>query len=241
MTEETIHIAKQKFEQLYFSLREKEGRIYTDEQLLHLPDVKKDHPHFAEWQLRNKSYLRLKNYLAKRVFPVKILEVGCGNGWLSHRLSFLPGACITGIDINSIELHQAKRVFSHISNLHFINTAIDMIGPGESDHIIFAASIQYFSSLKEILDSAIQKLKPQGEIHILDTHFYNPGEIAAAKARTVDHFTNLGFPEMSSFYFHHTMDELSSFKHEIIYQPSFFQRQFNNNKNPFPWICIKNA
>lgn len=239
MMEEAIHITEQNFEQLYFSLREKEGRIYTDEQLLHLPGIEKEHPHFAEWQLRKESYLRLENYLRKRVFPVKILEVGCGNGWLSHRLSFLPGTGITGIDINRIELQQAQRVFTHISNLHFINTTIDTMEPGEFDHIIFAASIQYFSSLRKIIGIARQKLKQRGEIHILDTCFYKEKEVKEAQKRTVDHFDRFGFPGMSAFYFHHSLDELNSFNYEINYEPSFFQRQFYSSKNPFPWICIK--
>ncbi len=237
MIAEAIHITEKNFEQLYFSLREKEGRIYTDAQLLHLPGIEKDHPHFAEWELRKESYLRLENYLRKRVFPMKILEVGCGNGWLSQRLSLLPGSAITGYDINSIELQQAKRVFSHVTNLHFINDIEK--AEKEFDHIIFAASIQYFPSLQEIIGTSIQQLKTGGEIHIIDTHFYKKEEITGAKKRTSDHFDRLGFPEMSSFYFHHSIDDLNSFNYEIIYQPSFFQRQFYNNKNPFPWICIK--
>ena len=227
------------FEQLYCSLREKEGRIYTDEQLLQLPGIEKDHPHFAEWQLRKESYLRLENYLRKRVFPVKILEVGCGNGWLSHRLSLLQGSDITGIDINNIELQQAKKVFGHLSNLRFINTTVDAMEPGEFDHIVFAASIQYFTSPAETLLTAMQKLRPQGEIHILDTYFYKEKEIKEAKKRTVDHFERLGFPGMSAFYFHHSLDELNSFNYEIKYESSFLQRQFAGSKNPFPWICIK--
>ncbi len=170
---------------------------------------------------------------------MKILEVGCGNGWLSHRLSLIPGTDITGIDINNIELQQAERVFGDAPNLRFLNMGIESNGLPGFDHIIFAASIQYFSSVKEIIGFALSKLEPGGEIHILDTHFYKPGEIAAAKERTADHFNELGFPEMAAFYFHHTMEELKSFRYEIVYQPSFFRRQFNNEKNPFPWICIK--
>jgi ubiquinone/menaquinone biosynthesis C-methylase UbiE len=145
---------------------------------------------------------------------------------------------VAGIDINEAELKQAGRVFGD-KNLQFIYGGIGSVDLIEFDQIIFAASIQYFSSLKEIIGMAMQKLNPHGEIHILDTHFYKKGEIKEAQQRTIDHFTELGFPEMSAFYFHHSIDELNSFPNEILYQPSFFQKKLFNSKNPFPWICIR--
>jgi len=160
---------------------------------------------------------------------------------LSHRLSSLPGAAITGIDINNAELEQAKRVFGDIPNLRFLDTDISSGELGEFDHIIFAASLHYFSSPKEIISKALKKLEPQGEIHILDTAFYQPNEVTAAKERTVVYFNTLGFPGMAAFYFHHTITELSSFRYEIRYEPSFFRRQIHNDKNPFPWISIKRS
>jgi hypothetical protein len=42
-----------------------------------------------------------------------------------------------------------------------------------------------------------------------------------------------------AFIFITAIDELNSYRYEILYEPSFFRRQFNNDKNPFPWICIK--
>jgi len=236
---ETTHITHTGFEQLYTTARQKEGRMYNDEELLGLPGIEKGHPHFGEWQLRKESYLRLKKYLSKSTSPMKILEVGCGNGWLSHRLSSLPGVDITAIDINNIELQQAERVFGHFPNLQFVCTSIDSTQLCAFDHIVFAATIQYFSSLKNVIGSAMQKLKPGGEIHILDTHFYKPKEVAEAKYRTTEHYNGLGCPEMSLFYFHHTLEDLNPFRYEILYQPSFLRRRFGSDKNPFPWICIK--
>ena len=238
---EVPYITHTEFGQLYITAREKEGRMYSDDELLGLPGIDRDHPYYGEWQFRKETYLRLKKYLAKRVSTMKILEVGCGNGWLSHRLSCLPVADITAIDINPIELQQAERVFGHNPNLRFLHRSIESLEQHEFDYIIFAASIQYFSSLKKIIGSARLKLKPGGEIHILDTHFYHPGDVAEAKNRTIRHYNELGCPEMSAFYFHHTLEELDGIGYEILYQPSFLRRYFGNEKNPFPWICIKKA
>ncbi len=228
------------FEQLYTGLRKKEGRIYSDEELLYLPEIDQDHPLYDEWQIRKESYQRIKKYIEKNISPMKILEVGCGNGWLSHRLSSISGAEVTGIDINALEITQAQRVFSHHSHLNFLNSGIDTIRNHQFDLVVFAASIHYFPSLDTIIEMALTKLKRTGEIHILDTPFYKPVELADAKKRSLEHFSQLEFPEMSGYYFHHTINELRSFDPELLYQPSFFQKQIKNNKNPFPWFRIKN-
>ena len=240
MTATATHTISAGFEQLYFSLRKKEGRVYSDEELLQLPNIVKYHPLYDEWQIRKESCNRLKHYFEKRLSSLKILEVGCGNGWLAHRLSSIPGSKVTGTDINFKELEQAVRVFNHIPNLQFIHGGINAIEIEEAkyDFIVFAASIQYFSSLKEIISHAMRKLKPNGEIHIPDSPFYKPGEITAAKERSAQYFNDLGFPEMTKHYFHHSTNELNFFHFKTLYQPSLINR-LSNNKNPFPWLCIK--
>lgn len=240
MTATVIDIKLSGFEQLYSAIRDKERRVYSDEEVLQLPNIAKNHPHYDEWQIRKESCNRLKHYFEKRKASFKILEVGCGNGWLSRQLAEIPGSKVTGIDVNLTELQQAVRVFDHISNLQFIHGGIHAKETQDApyDFIVFAASIQYFSSLKEIISQAVRKLNPDGEIHITDTNFYKPREIMAAKERTIQYFSDLGFPEMTGHYFHHSTEELSSYRFKTLYQPSFINR-LSNNKNPFPWVCIK--
>jgi ubiquinone/menaquinone biosynthesis C-methylase UbiE len=240
MTTTVVHIKSGGFEQLYLLLREKEGRVYSDEEVLQLPNIAKNHPHYDEWQIRKESCNKLKQYLEKRISQPKILEVGCGNGWLANRLAEIPGSKVTGADINFTELQQAVRVFNHIPNLQFIHGGINAEGLEDSkyDIIVFAASIQYFPSLKEIINPAMRKLKANGEIHIIDTNFYPPGEISAAKERSARYYSDLGFPEMTNHYFHHSTEELNLFQVEFLYLPSLLKR-FLNNKNPFPWLRIR--
>ncbi len=64
---------------------------------------------------------RLVHYLGARKKTLEILEVGCGNGWLTHQLADIPGTRVTGLDINFTELQQAARVFSNDPNLRFIH------------------------------------------------------------------------------------------------------------------------
>src|SRR5215218_10047902 len=110
-------IARTYFEQAYISLRGKEGRIYSDEQVSELPQVTDDHLYKKEWDVRKASCKRLIEYLQKKEGPLKILEIGCGNGWLANQLATLEGASVKGVDINWIELDQAARVFADVKTL----------------------------------------------------------------------------------------------------------------------------
>ena len=241
MTPLTVNTAIDQFEKLYLRLREKEKRIYSNEEVVGLPEITEAHPHYDEWQMRKQSAKRLVAYLQKKQRPLKILEVGCGNGWLSHRLSAITASTVIGTDINFTEIQQAARVFQHVPNLHFTYTAIDAgtFEEKQFDVIVFAASIQYFPSLHTIIDAAMKLLKPNGEIHVLDSHFYSQTELTAARSRSLLYFRAAGFPEMMDFYFHHCLDDIEHHHYSLLYDPNSLFNKFSRNKNPFPWIIIQ--
>jgi len=229
------------FEQKYTSLRSKEHRMYSDEELSHLPRISEEHPHYKEWIMRRQSSARLTDYLKRKETPLKILEIGCGNGWLSRQLAGVPDSKVIGCDINFTELQQAARVFKDVPGLHFIYGDLenDLFNEEQFDIIVFAACIQYFQSLRDIVLHTNLLLKQKGEIHILDSPFYKPTETDAARNRTLIYYHELGYPEMAKSYFHHTFDELSGFPYEVLYRPTLVGRYLLGNANPFPWICIR--
>ena len=229
------------FEKLYIQLRKKEQRVYTDDEVLDLPTVPATHPHFKEWLLRKRSCEGLVKYLDKKNQPLDILEVGCGNGWLSAQLAKKISGKVVGMDINKEELTQATRVFGDISNLRFVSGDIRSTQPEYSsfDVIVFAASLQYFHSLKEIMQYAFQWLRAGGEVHILDTIFYNKNNVDAARQRTKDYYTALGYPEAAAYYYHHCIEDLKNFSAKVLYDPTSWRHKLSKDKNPFFWVCIK--
>lgn len=236
-------IAKTDFETLYIRLRQQEGRIYSDGQLKKLPDIDAAHPHYKEWLIRKKSAARLISYLEKKNKPLDILEIGCGNGWLSHRLSMIPASRVLGADINFTEIQQAAKVFQHISNLHFMYAFVEpgLFKEKRFDTIIFAASIQYFPSLNETISNMLHLLKPGGEIHILDSPFYQPVDVSPAQQRSRQYYQSAGCHQMADFYFHHSFDEIKAFDYITLSDPKSLRNKILINKNPFHWICIRAA
>jgi ubiquinone/menaquinone biosynthesis C-methylase UbiE len=231
---------RKKFEQLYIALREKERRVYTDEQVAQLPIIESSHIHSAEWAIRNRSAARLLNYLGKKNRNLTILEIGCGNGWFCGRLGDLPGSIITGLDINEFELNQAKRVFENKTNIHFRVGDIINAPPDEKmDIVIFAASIQYFPSFTQTIGKALSILNPEGEIHILDSPFYSNMEIASAQQRSYIYYRSVGYGGMAKFYFHHSIEALENYNYKMLFNPFRTVNKLLRRKDLFPWICIK--
>jgi ubiquinone/menaquinone biosynthesis C-methylase UbiE len=229
------------FEKKYICIRDKEKRLYTDNGVLGLPEIDENHPHYAEWLVRARTCKRLVDYLSSKKKPLHILEVGCGNGWLSAQLSKISNTEVYGVDINFTELEQAARVFENRGNVHFIyaDMCAGELLPMKFDVIVFAASMQYFKSLKAVVEVAMQHLNDNGEIHIIDTILYNAHETGEAKKRTQDYYASLGYPEMADHYFHHSKKELKAFHYKLMYNPDKLMNQLFRPDDIFPWICIK--
>lgn len=231
------------FEKKYIVIRSLEDRLATDEDLAKLPETAAEHPHHREWQARRRSAGRLVRYFGGRQKAQEILDVGCGNGWLTHHLAEIPGTKVTGADINFTELQQAARVFSNDPNLRFVHGDIrsGILAERAFCCIIFAASIEYFPSLKKIIHYCFSLLKPGGEIHILDSPFYRPEQIEKAKRQSQAYFASFGYPEMADYYYHHSILDLRSFHHDILYNPHSFPNRLLRVANPYPWIRITNV
>jgi len=229
------------FEKKYITTRSLENRLCTDDELLRLPDMPVDHPHYREWQVRKRSGRRLVRYLSAVKKPLDILEIGCGNGWLSHQLAEIPGTRVTGLDINFTELQQAARVFNDDPNLTFIHGDIrsGILDGRRFDHIVCSATVEYCPSFKKILHLSLSYLMSAGEIHLLDSHLYKPDELEKEKRRTLAYYTSLGYPEMADYCHHHSLNDLRSFHYDLLYNPMSLKNRFLGIRDPWPWVRIK--
>ena len=230
------------FEKMYVASRRKESRIYSDDQVVLLPFIESSHVHYHEWQVRKRSASRLFKYLENKNVPLSILEVGCGNGWLSASLAELKNSKVTGIDINKVELDQAKKVFRDRANMNFTEGGLESVFFDKKfDVIIFAASIQYFPFFDQVIGKALSLLNQKGEIHILDSQFYHNKDLEQARLRSQFYYSSIGFGEMAKFYFHHGMNSIKGFRYKLLYNPSNIKNRIFSKRDPFPWIRISTA
>lgn len=235
---------KSRFEELYFNVRKKEKRIYSDEEVLLLPLVNKDHPHSKEWLIRNRSFRNLREHLKEKNKPLQILDLGCGNGWMSNQISEINNSFVTGLDLHSFEIAQAKKIFQHNKRLTFLAGDLfedTFFQQEQFDIIVLAASIQYFPDLKQLIKRLNGLLNAEGEIHIIDSHFYSQNKLLKAKEASMHYYRGLNCSEMVHFYHHHLWSDLSEFNFKILNRSwidRFFLKTIKTKRNYFPWVVI---
>jgi ubiquinone/menaquinone biosynthesis C-methylase UbiE len=235
------------FEATYLELRGKENRIYSDDELMKLPDYEGIDSLRQEWRARKNTLGLLIKAFKKRPKGSLILELGCGNGWMSHRLATSLDSEILGLDVNNTELTRAANVFKTCSNLLFMKGDVFTVDikKGTFDIILVASSAQYFPDLKHLVSRLLELLSPSGEIHFVDSPFYSTAdEVLEAKMRSAQYFDSRGYPAMIDFYFHHTLAEIRSFKPRMLLKPTYIISKvkklvFGIPQNTFPWILIK--
>ena len=226
-------------EKLYYEVRHKEGRIITDEVLKKLPYVDDSNPYYHEWKLRAQNLQRFLKYLEKFPAPrTKILDVGCGNGWMTHQL-YDAGYDVTGADLNLEELQQAERAFGNNEKLQWLYADVlsNDIPDAPFDLVLFGASCQYFPDIDLLTKRLLPLLSTGGEIHFLDSVFYQKGEDVRAANRSNEYYASLGFPGMAAYYHHHTTDALKKAGYTKVH-PGLFSKatplqwwKYRNNKD----------
>ncbi len=235
------------FQKRYINMREAENRIYTLDQLRTLPDVPKTNPHHHEWKIRSRTAKNLRNYLHDKKAITSILEIGCGNGWLSNQIAATTDYTVVGLDVNQVELKQAAEAFKGTPTVHFVfgNIVDDIFVRNSFDIVILAAAIQYFENLPNLVNHIFPLLKERGEIHILDSPFYRTALLPQARKRSAQYFASIGHVEMEKHYFHHSLDELKALHIEVMYDPGAIKNRvlrkwLVKDLSPFPWIRISN-
>jgi hypothetical protein len=62
------------------------------------------------------------------------------------------------------------------------------------------------------------------------------------KNRTLKYYTSLGFPEMASKYFHHTLEDFKYLRYNYLYNPNSLKNKLSGfifeKDSPYPWITV---
>ena len=185
---------------------------------------------------------RLLDYLPAQK-KINVLDLGCGNGWLTNVLAKNENFHVIGIEINDEEFAQATRLFTS-DNCQFLQIDIFKTEamPIKFDYIILNASFQYFPDPVRLIEKLFDFLSESAEIHIIDSPIYKASDVPMAKKRSQEYFEKMGVADMQYQYFHHSAEMIAPFDHDYLYKPgSFLHRliqRFTGKDSPFPWIRI---
>ena len=174
----------------YATVRRAEGRGDDDPAYYRaLPFQDTTDRHWRDWRIRARSYRAfvdgvLEPAEARHQRPLRILDLGAGNGWLSYRLAqrgHRPVALdLQTNDFDGLGAHAhyeaaflpAQAEFDHLP-----------FADGQFDLTIFNASLHYATDYDAVLSEALRVLKPKGRLTILDSPVYGDGSSGAQMVR----------------------------------------------------------
>ena len=175
------------FAREYARHRAEEGRGYSGEQLLALPYLRSG-PHAGQWAIRARTFEALRARIIRPTAgrlgrPLRVLDLGAGNGWLSYRLA-LEGHHTFALDIrpDAVDgLGAAAALRRHAASMECIVAPFENVPlPSHSaDIAIFNASLHYATDLAAVLNEAARVVRHGGQIAIMDSPFY-PAEADGA-------------------------------------------------------------
>jgi len=163
--------------QQYLAVRAREGRRgKPPEYYRMLPDVSADDPHASEWRIRAESFARLCRALPPGQ-ALRVLDLGAGNGWMSHRLAVM-GHVVTAVDRLDDEedglgacRHYATRfarVLADFDALPFASHQFDLV--------VFNGSLHYAPDIPSTLARARHMLAPCGSLAVMDSPMFRHDE-----------------------------------------------------------------
>ena len=144
----------------YRAVRAREGYLgRTAEYYRMLPCVPPDDPHAAEWRIRAESFQQLQRF----VLPpggsaaVRVLDLGAGNGWLSHRLSSLGHhvVALDRLDDGEDGLGACRHYPTPFLRVQADFDALPFV-PNQFDLVVFIGSLHYAPDVPATLARALQ-------------------------------------------------------------------------------------
>lgn len=164
------------FLEQYRLVREREGyRSFSAQEYRRLPHVRAGNRQADVWNVRRQSYNRLVSSLNRK--SQLILDLGAGNGWLSHCLAKL-GHDLVAVDWLDDEDDGLGAYRHYDTNYTCVQADFDAL-PFETsqfDIVIFNASLHYSPNLENTLRKACGILKPGGRLFVMDSPTFSLDE-----------------------------------------------------------------
>jgi HemK-related putative methylase len=142
-----------------------------------------------DWRIRARSFRALLERVVQPMEtriarPMRILDVGAGNGWLANRLAGR-GHLLAAVDLR-VDARDGLGVYCHYdAEFTPVQAEYDRLpfASGQCDLVIFNASIHYSTDYVVTLREALRVLNENGRLAIIDTPVYRDAHSGEAMVR----------------------------------------------------------
>jgi SAM-dependent methyltransferase len=176
----------------YTAVRRREGRGAEEAAYyLELPFRDRTGRFTREWGIRARSYRAFLAHVlepleAERGGRLRILDLGAGNGWLSHRMA-ARGHAVAAVDL-LVDDRDGLGAFRHYpSSGSFLPLQADFdrlpFPSGHVDLVVFNGSLHYSAGLDRTLAEALRVLGSGGRIAVVDSPIYQDPESGRSMLR----------------------------------------------------------
>ncbi len=158
----------------YRFVRERDGyRVPSPEYYRSLPNVPGDDPRHAEWRIRGESLRHLEKQVLPPAGSVRVLDVGAGNGWLSHRLASLGhrAVALDRLDDDEDGLGACRHYTTPFPRVQADFDALPF-APCQFDLVVFNGSLHYSPDVRATLAAAQRMLAPGGTLVVMDSPMF---------------------------------------------------------------------
>jgi SAM-dependent methyltransferase len=164
------------FLEQYRAVRDRDGHRSTDPKYYRmLPSVPRDHPQASEWRIRRESYGHLQRHAIPAIWlgPARILELGAGCAWLSHRLATL-GHRVVAVDRLDDDADGLGACRHYPVVFPAVQADFDALPfePQQFDVVVFAGSLHYAADVAATLREAQRMLTPGGAMAVMDSPMF---------------------------------------------------------------------
>jgi len=166
----------QPFLNQYRLVRESDGyQSYTKDEYCRLPDVQAGNPQADVWRVRKESFDRLVSLLEGQF--LSILDLGAGNGWLSHRSTELGHdlVAVDWLDDDKDGLGAHRHYPVHFTCVQADFEALPLMA-NQFDVVIFNASLHYTFDIERVLCKVREMIKPEGQLFVMDSPIFHSDE-----------------------------------------------------------------
>ena len=205
-------------------VRQREGRRSSaPEYYRALPSVASGDPRAGDWQLRRETYRHLLGHvLAIGPSPLRVLDLGAGTGWLSHRLATLghQPVAVDAIDDDTDGLGATRHYTTGFAAVQADFNALPF-APNQFDLAVFNGSLHYAADAEATLAQAHASLASGGALVVMDSPMFSADDDAVAMPVRTPPLT--------------TGASLTFARLAVIAEKLALQPQFVPSRGPFGW------